>query len=449
MIIDDQRDVLEALRLLFKPEGFRVDPVQSPAAALEALKGRHYDAVLSDLNFTRDTTSGEEGLELVQQLHALNPDLPVVVMTAWASVDVAVEAMRRGARDFVEKPWDNRRLLSIVRNQVELGRALQRSKRLEAENDLLRHSDPDFIAESPVMREVVDMVQRVARADVAVLITGEAGTGKGMVARLLHRHSSRAEQPMISVNMGSVPEAVYESEMFGHVKGAFTDASSDRTGRFELADDGTLFLDEIGNVPINQQAKLLRVLETGEYEPVGSSRTRTADVRLISATNADLGALSESGEFRKDLLFRINTVEIPLPPLRKRREDILPLARQALSRLSARHRDSEAELGRDAAEALQAYDWPGNVRELQHVIERAVLLSSNDRIAAADLRLSPATHRTTSSTALGAMTLDDAERMLIRDALERADGNIHQAADALGISRSALYRRIEKHDLGD
>jgi DNA-binding NtrC family response regulator len=275
LIVDDQRDVLEALRLLFKPEGFKVDPVQSPAAALEALEGTDYDAVLTDLNFTRDTTSGEEGLDLVQRIQAIDADLPIIVMTAWASVDVAVEAMRRGARDFVEKPWDNRRLLSIVRNQVELGRALTRSKRLEAENDLLRDSDPDFISESPAMREVVDLVRRVARADVAVLITGEAGTGKGMVARLLHRHSSRAGQPMISVNMGSVPEAVYESEMFGHVKGAFTDASADRTGRFELADRGTLFLDEIGNVPIGQQAKLLRVLETGEYEPVGSSRTRT------------------------------------------------------------------------------------------------------------------------------------------------------------------------------
>ncbi|MEN1728779.1 MAG: sigma-54 dependent transcriptional regulator, partial [Pseudomonadota bacterium] len=396
----------------------------------------------------RDTTSGEEGLTLVKQIHALDADLPIIVMTAWASVDVAVEAMRRGARDFVEKPWDNRRLLSILRNQVELGRALLRSKRLEAENDLLRDSDPDFIAESAAMREVVDLVQRVARADVAVLITGEAGTGKGMVARLLHRHSARADQPMISVNMGSVPEAVYESEMFGHVKGAFTDASADRTGRFELADNGTLFLDEIGNVPSGQQAKLLRVLETGEYEPVGSSRTRTADVRLISATNADLVQLCESGEFRKDLLFRINTVEIPLPPLRERREDILPLARQALAHLSKRYRDTTVELDRNAAEALQAYDWPGNVRELQHVIERAVLLSRDDRISATDLRLSAGSSRATTPS-LGAMTLDDAERVLIRDALERAGGNVHHAAEALGISRSALYRRIEKHGLGD
>ncbi|MEM1080062.1 MAG: sigma-54 dependent transcriptional regulator [Pseudomonadota bacterium] len=448
LIIDDQRDVLEALRLLFKPEGFNVDAVQSPAAALAALAQTDYDAVLTDLNFTRDTTSGEEGLQLVERLHAINSDLPVVVMTAWASVDVAVEAMRNGARDFVEKPWDNRRLLSIVRNQVELGRALLRSKRLAAENDLLRDIDPDFIAEAPAMREVVDLVQRVAKADVAVLITGEAGTGKGMLARLLHRHSTRAKRPMISVNMGSVPEAVYESEMFGHVKGAFTDASADRTGRFELADRGTLFLDEIGNVPSSQQAKLLRVLETGEYEPVGSSRTRTADVRLISATNADLVALSESGAFRKDLLFRINTVEIPLPPLRQRREDILPLAHQALTRLSARYRDVQLALGRDAAEALQRYDWPGNVRELQHVIERAVLLSRTARIDVADLRLAPPTQRTTASR-FGAMTLDDAECMLIRDALERTGGNVNQAADALGISRSALYRRIEKHELAD
>ncbi len=446
LLVDDQRDVLEALRLLFKAEGFAVDPVQSPAAALEALDHGHHDAVLADLNYTRDTTSGDEGLDLVRQIGDRDPDLPVIVMTAWASVDVAVEAMRRGARDFVEKPWDNRRLLSIVRNQVELGRALQRSRRLEAENDLLRVDDPDFIADSPAMQEVVDRVRRVAPADVAVLITGEAGTGKGMVARLLHRHSQRAERPMISVNMGSVAEAVYESEMFGHVKGAFTDANADRTGRFELADRGTLFLDEIGNVPVGQQGKLLRVLETGEYEPVGSSRTRTADVRLISATNADLDAMGRSGEFRKDLLFRINTVEIRLPPLRERREDILPLARQALGRLSKRYRDAPGQFGRDAIDALQTYAWPGNVRELLHVIERAVLLAPGAKIAAADLQLASASTGN-STAALADMTLDDAERILVRDALDRFDGNVNRAAEALGLSRSALYRRIEKHGL--
>jgi DNA-binding NtrC family response regulator len=448
LIVDDQRDVLEALRLLFKPEGFKVDLVQSSAAALEALHSADYDVVLTDLNFTRDTTSGKEGLDLVKQIQAMDPNLPIIVMTAWASVDVAVEAMRRGARDFVEKPWDNRRLLSIIRNQIELGRALLRSKRLEAENTLLRDSDPDCVAESQAMREVLDLVQRVARADVAVLITGEPGTGKGMVARLLHRHSARANQPLISVNMGSVPEAVYESEMFGHVKGAFTDASADRTGRFELANNGTLFLDEIGNVPSSQQAKLLRVLETGEYEPVGSSRTRTADIRLISATNANLAELCESGEFRKDLYFRINTVEIALPPLRDRPEDILPLARQALSRLSKRYRNMPVEFDRDAVQALQTYQWPGNVRELQHVIERAVLLSRDERISASDLRLNAISTRS-AATSLNAMTLNDAERVLIRDALYRAGGNVHQAAEALGVSRSALYRRIEKHGLGD
>lgn len=446
LIVDDQRDVLEALRLLFKAESFRVDPVQSPAAALEALDHGRYDAVLADLNYTRDTTSGEEGLDLVRRIGERDPDLPVIVMTAWASVDVAVEAMRRGARDFVEKPWDNRRLLSIVRNQVELGRALHRSRRLEAENDLLRVDDPDFIADSPAMQEVVDRVRRVAPADVAVLITGEAGTGKGMVARLVHRHSQRADRPMISVNMGSVAEAVYESEMFGHVKGAFTDASADRTGRFELADRGTLFLDEIGNVPIGQQGKLLRVLETGEYEPVGSSRTRTADVRLISATNADLDAMCRSGEFRKDLLFRINTVEIRLPPLRERREDILPLARQALARLSKRYRDAPDAFRRDAIDALQTYAWPGNVRELMHVVERAVLLARGAKIAAADLQLTTPS-ASGSMPELASMTLDDAERILVRDALDRFDGNVNRAAESLGLSRSALYRRIEKHGL--
>ncbi|RFF30223.1 sigma-54-dependent transcriptional regulator [Wenzhouxiangella sediminis] len=445
LVVDDQRDVLEALRLLLKGEGFLVDLVNSPAAALEALQHDDFDAVIADLNYTRDTTSGEEGLELVECIQSLDSRLPVIVMTAWATIGVAVEAMRRGARDFIEKPWDNHRLLSVLNTQVELGCALRRSDRLAAENDLLRQAgDEGFIADSPAMQEVVRLIHRVAPADVAVLITGEPGTGKGVVARKIEQLSKRHGKPFISVNMGSVPEAVFESEMFGHVKGAFTDASQNRTGRFELADGGTLFLDEIGNVPASQQAKLLRVLETGEYEPVGSSRTQRADVRLISATNADLDEMVRAGEFRKDLFFRVNTVEIPLPPLRERREDILPLARHALAQLASRYGGSPEGFERCALEAMQAYAWPGNVRELLHVIERAVLLSKGPRIAAEDLRLD---HAPAPATSLEHMTLDDAERVLIRNALHRTGGNVNQAAEDLGVSRSALYRRIEKYGL--
>jgi DNA-binding NtrC family response regulator len=444
-VVDDQRDVLEALRLLLKGEGFLVDLVNSPAAALESLQHDDFDAVVADLNYTRDTTSGEEGLELVERIQALDSRLPVIVMTAWATIEVAVEAMRRGARDFIEKPWDNHRLLSVLNTQVALGRALRRSDRLAAENDLLRETgDEDFIAESSAMQQVLGLIQRVAPADVAVLVTGEPGTGKGVVARKIQQLSKRANGPFISVNMGSVPESIFESEMFGHVKGAFTDASQNRSGRFELADGGTLFLDEIGNVPASQQAKLLRVLETGEYEPVGSSRTQRADVRLISATNADLDQLVERGEFRKDLYFRVNTVEIPLPPLRERPEDILPLARHALAQLAARYGNAPDGFERCALEAMQGYAWPGNVRELLHVVERAVLLARGTRIAAEDLRLESSR---TPETGFDRMTLDDAERVLIRNALDRTGGNVNQAAEDLGVSRSALYRRIEKYGL--
>lgn len=445
LVVDDQRDVLEALRLLLKGEGFQVTLAQSPAAALEALKQQDFDAVLADLNYTRDTTSGEEGLDLVKNIQRMDRQPPVVVMTAWATIEVAVEAMRRGARDFIEKPWDNRRLLSVLRNQVALGRALRKTERLAQENALLRTGgDEAFIAESPAMREVVRLIERVAPADAGVLITGEPGTGKGLVARLIHRNSKRAEDSLISVNMGSVPETVFESEMFGHVRGAFTDAKQNRTGRFELADGGSLFLDEVGNIPPGQQAKLLRVLESGEFEPVGSSRTQHADVRVISATNADLREAVSQGGFRKDLYFRLNILEIPLPPLRRRREDILPLAEDALKRLSQRYGRNLTGLVPEAQESLRNYFWPGNVRELQHVIERAVLLGDGDKIRAADLRLDAPAGKQDS---LEGMTLDDAERTVIRNALNRCRGNVNQAAEDLGVSRSALYRRIEKHGL--
>ena len=446
LIVDDQRDVLEALRLLLKGEGFLTDLVTSPAAALESLQHQDVDAVLADLNYTRDTTSGAEGLELVQQIHGFDPHLPIVVMTAWATIDIAVEAMRRGARDFIEKPWDNHRLLSVLRNQVALRHAWRQSERLEAENALLRveDGDEDFIAESPAMQEVVTLIQRVAPADAAVLITGEPGSGKGVVARLIHRLSRRADGPLISVNMGAVPETVFESELFGHVRGAFTDARQNRTGRFELADGGSLFLDEVGNIPPGQQAKLLRVLESGEFEPVGSSRTLTADVRVISATNADLRRMVDEGQIRKDLYFRLNTVEIRLPPLRERREDIALLADHALKQIARRYGRTVRGFERPALEALQRYHWPGNVRELLHVIERAVLLGSGERVGLSDLRLEPPGD---SGPALERMTLDDAERVLVRNALDRCGGNVNQAAEELGVSRSALYRRLEKYGL--
>src|ERR1700742_3262607 len=327
LVADDQPSILEAVELLLHPQGLPVDTARSPQLLLEALGQSDYDVVLIDLNYTRDTTSGQEGLDLLSQIVGIDSSLPVIVMTAWGNVGLAVEAMRRGARDFIQKPWENERLLAILRTQVELHRALQRTQQLEAEARLLRaEGRPEFIAAAPAMQPVLQTIARIGPSDANVLITGEHGTGKEVVAQTLHALSPRSGSTLVAVNTGALPEGTFESELFGHVKGAFTDARTDRIGRFELADNGTIFLDEIGNVPIRQQAKLLRVLETGEIERVGSSRTKRVDVRVISATNSNLQEAIAAGNFREDLLFRLNTVEIPIPPLRERREDIPVLA---------------------------------------------------------------------------------------------------------------------------
>jgi DNA-binding NtrC family response regulator len=448
LIADDQRDVLEALRLLLKGEGFRTESLTSPGGVLKAVEGGDFDVLLVDLNYTRDTTSGEEGLDLVNRLRDLDATLPVVVMTAWGSVELAVEAMRRGARDFVQKPWENARLLATLRTQVELGRALRRGRRLEAENRLLRAADgPPLVALSPAMRPVLELIERVGPSDANVLITGENGTGKGVVARALHAVSPRAGRPLVTVNAGGLSETLFESELFGHVKGAFTDAKADRVGRFELADGGTLFLDEVANLPLAQQAKLLRVLETGEFEVVGSSRTRRADVRVLSATNADLDEEVRAGRFRKDLLFRLKTVEIRLPPLRDRREDIPPLAAEFLERHAAHYRKAQDPVGGFDAEAMRAllgYPWPGNVRELDHAVERGVLMARAEHVRVEDLGLRGGR---AAAVELDELSLEEVERLLIRKALARFDGNVSRAAAALGLSRSALYRRLEKHGL--
>jgi len=445
LMADDQEDVLQALRLLFKAEGWATDAVKSPAKTLEALRAHDFDLLLMDLNYARDTTSGKEGLELLAQVQALDPALPVVVMTAWSSVELAVTAMRHGARDFVQKPWENERLLAIVRNQIELGRALRKGERLEAENRLLRgEGGPPFIAESPAMRPVIELIERVGPSDANVLITGENGTGKGVIARALHAASARSARPMVTVNMGGFADGIFESELFGHVKGAFTDAKADRQGRIELADGGTLFLDEIANLPLAQQAKLLRVLETGEFERVGSSKSRRADVRFISATNADVRAETAAGRFRQDLLFRLNTVEIHLPPLRERAEDIPALANAFLRRQGGKYRKAIEGFSPEALDQLRAHAWPGNVRELEHVIERAVLMARGQLVTAGDLGLRSSTDN---APRLDDMSLEEVEAHLIRKTLARCEGNAQKAADALGLSRSAFYRRLEKYRL--
>jgi len=445
LIADDQPDVVEALRMLLKGEGYQTESASSPAGVLQALEARDFDVLLMDLNYTRDTTSGIEGLDLLKRIQLLDSGLPVVVMTAWGSVELAVEAMRRGARDFVQKPWENSRLLTILRTQIELGQALRKGQRLEAENRLLRsESRPKLIAGSKVMKPILDLIARIGPSDANVLITGEHGTGKEVVAHAVHVVSLRSTKPLVTINAGGLPEGVFESELFGHVRGAFTDAKADRVGRFELAEGGTLFLDEIANIPLSLQAKLLRVLELGEYERVGSSRTRKADVRILSATNADLNEEVRTGRFRQDLLYRLNTIEIHLPPLREREADILLLAEHFLRQHRARYQKHLIGFDGAAREMLRIHRWPGNVRELDHVVERGVLMAEGDVVRSSHLL--PRSGQT-SDTRLEDMSLEDVERFLIRKTLARYDGNVSRAAGALGLSRSALYRRLQRYGL--
>ncbi|MDH3271212.1 MAG: sigma-54 dependent transcriptional regulator [Gemmatimonadota bacterium] len=444
LVADDQPDVLEALRILLKAEGIEAVTASSPAEVCEAVEREELDLALIDLNYTRDTTSGREGLDLLTELRELDATLPIVVMTAWGSVEGAVEAMRRGARDYIEKPWDNDRLLTTIRTQVELAKALRRSQMLEGENRRLKgEGAPELIAESSTMQPVIELIDRVGPSDANVLIVGEHGTGKEVVARWLHAVSARANHALVAVNAGGFSEGVFESELFGHVRGAFTDAKTDRVGCFELAEGGTLFLDEIANVPLQQQAKLLRVLETREIQRVGSSKVRKVDVRVISATNANLGDAVASGDFREDLLYRLNTVEIRIPPLRDRPEDIPLLAEHFLRQQAGRYERPLEGFSPQAMAALRAHSWPGNVRELQHAVERSVLMARTSRIEASDLGLR---RRDDGSVLIEELTLDEAERLMIEKALERHQGNVSRAADALGLSRSALYRRLQRHE---
>ena len=443
LIGDDQQDVLEALALLLRGDVSEIVQAQSPSEVIRQVGARQFDLVLIDLNYTRDTSSGTEGLDLLEQLQAWDPTLPVIVMTAWASIDLVIATMQKGARDFIQKPWDNARVRTVVKNQIELGRALRKSQRLENENAVLRGDGAAMIvAESPAMRRVMEVVQRVAPSDANVLVRGENGTGKGVVARALHASSHRSGKAIMAVNIGGLSDSLFESELFGHVKGAFTDARQDRMGRFELADGGTLFLDEIANIGLQQQAKLLRVIENGEFERVGSSQTRKADVRLISATNAALETEVDAGRFRQDLLFRLNTVQITIPPLRERREDIGPLAAQFLQRFARRYRKDLTGFHSAAVRAMLEHPWRGNVRELEHAVERAVLMSNSSQISLADLAL-----EAPPQTTIDEMSIEEVEVLLIRKALARFDGNVSRAADLLGLSRSALYRRIQRYSV--
>jgi DNA-binding NtrC family response regulator len=450
LIADDQQDIIDALRLLLLDEGYEVTAARSPSEALERLEAADFDLAILDLNYTRDTTSGQEGFDLMERIRALDPTLPVLVMTAWSSVAGAVEAMRRGARDYIEKPWDDDKLLAAARTQVELRRAVRRNQRLqEANQRLQRGATPPFVGKAPAIEDVRQTIERVAPSDASVLITGEHGTGKEVVAAWLHAYSERRAKPLVTMNAGGLAEGIAESELFGHVKGAFTDARVDRIGCFEMADEGTFFLDEIANMPMRLQAKLLRVLQTGELARVGSSRVRYVNVRMLSATNADLHAEIEGGRFREDLLYRLNTVVIHLPPLRERKEDIEALARHFLGIHATRYRKPLTSFDADALAAMQAHAWPGNVRELGHAIERAVLMADPSATSISPRYLNLRPRGTNDAAAAEDLSLEEAERIFIEKVLARHNGDVRLAAEQLGMSRSALYRRLQQYGVRD
>ncbi|MBB1397915.1 sigma-54 dependent transcriptional regulator [Pseudoalteromonas sp. SG44-8] len=450
LVIDDQADVRMAAIVALNQIGYQCIEAQGPEQALEIISSTAISLILLDMNFKLDTTSGAEGLRFLQQLHTLSANIPVVVMTAWASVDVAVKAMQLGAVDFVEKPWNNLRLTAVVQQQLKQQKTNHDNACLKA---LHSTSDANYIALSATMQQLLARAKRAAQTNASILITGENGTGKSLLAHYIHQHSNRSEQRFVSVNIGAIAPSLFESELFGHKKGAFTDAKEDRLGRFEIANSGTLFLDEIATLPLELQSKMLRVLESQEFEVLGSSQTKIADVRIIAATNAELAKAIEEGEFRRDLLFRLNTIELHIPPLRERPEDIVELANHLLATHSKKYQRSGMTLTGEATLALTQYHWPGNVRELSHCVERAVIMSDNDNIGACDLILAQPSseasisHSAAANQSLPLLPLEELEKQMIQKALAEFNGNVIAAGEFLGLSKSAIYRRIDKHQL--
>ncbi|GEA09781.1 sigma-54 dependent transcriptional regulator [Alteromonas sp. KUL49] len=424
LVADDQSHIRESLSLMLEPEGYDIVEAASPAAVASALSSDSFDLILMDMNYSKDTTSGEEGIELIKHIRQHDKALPIVVMTAWANVELSVNALKLGANDFIEKPWNNARLLSLLNNQINLAQEKQANKRLSeaAKQDSAIDS---VIANAPSMQPVIQLIERTAASDANILLTGESGVGKSLFAGLIHNLSTRSKAPMVSVNMGALSDTLFESELFGHQKGAFTDAKANRMGRFEMADKGTLFLDEIANIPKGLQGKLLRVLESGEYEPLGSSKTKHANVRIVSASNVDFKEEIDAGRFRQDLLYRLNTITIHIPPLRNRKEDIVAIADSFLFKLRAKYRRPDLMFSDEAKAALVQHDWPGNVRELSHCVERATLMALGDEITTQDLGLIASSN----DNDFMQMTLEEAEKTLISHALESNGGNILVAAE--------------------
>jgi DNA-binding NtrC family response regulator len=457
LIADDDHNILAALKLLLSCADYEVTLASHPEQVVKLFSQESFDCVLLDLNFNLDTTSGEEGLALIEQLNKIDEIVPIVVMTGWATVELAVNAMQKGAVDFIQKPWENERVLSIVETQIRLAKQCHQAMKLNQENKLLKSDNGYFdtlIAESESMKQVLAMADQVALSDINILITGDNGTGKSLLAEHIHAKSNRNGHSLINVNMGAISENLFESEMFGHVKGAFTDARENRIGRFELADQGSLFLDEIGNIPISQQAKLLRVLESQQFEKVGASKTQQVDTRVIAATNADIEALIKAGTFRQDLLYRLNTVVLKLPSLRERIDDIIPMANHFLNVFSEKYHKQHLFFSEKALTALLTYQWPGNIRELNHMIERSVVLSTGEEICLAQLALTPLENNSQNSqhniddySDDLERTLDDIDSEVIQRRLQRHGGNMVDVAKSLGLSRSAFYRRIDKYNL--
>jgi len=453
LVVDDDEGILSALTMLLRSEGFVPLAASSPEQALVVLSREDIRCILMDLNYSADTTSGDEGLKLISAIRAQDELVPIVVMTGWGTIDVAVSTIKKGANDFIQKPWENDRLLAIINNQSKLADAEKQTQKLLQQNQLLREEanlQGAIVAKSALTVSVLNTIQHVATSDASVIFTGENGTGKSLFARYLHCLSGRSDAALISVNMGAVTESLFESEMFGHLKGSFTDAKTTRIGRFELADEGTLFLDEIANTPYSQQGKLLRVLEEKQFEKVGSSKTQNTNFRLITATNCDLHAAVSEGKFRKDLLYRINTVEIEIPPLRKRVEDIIPLANAFLAKAAKKYARTTLTITPEAEAALKGYAWPGNVRELGHVMERAQILCKGERIHLHDLglintgQIPIATVIQDQSAAQDLRAMEEIELDIIAQRLAYFNGDAVKAADSLGFSRSAFYRRLEK-----
>ncbi|GLX78559.1 sigma-54-dependent Fis family transcriptional regulator [Thalassotalea insulae] len=441
LVIDDRSDIRLSLVLLLEDHGYQVIEADNPQTAQQQLKQHTISLILLDMNFSLDTTSGEEGLQFLNWLQSAKLNTPVIAMTAWSNTDLVVQAMKLGAKDFIEKPWKNKQLIHIISQQLSLTSLQQENAKFKQQ--LTEQAIQHYQWQSACMAELLDTLKKVAATDANILLTGANGTGKSELARFVHQHSNRQHHPLISVNMGSIPENLFESEMFGHVKGAFTDAKANRIGRFELAENGSLFLDEIANIPLTQQAKLLRVLESGEYEVLGSSKTQRANCRVISATNGKFSELIANDVFREDLYYRLNTIELTVPSLQERSLDIIPLAKFFITQFSQKYHSNYCELTQGAQQALLEYHWPGNIRELSHLIERAVLLNSNALIDVEDLRLKAAAPK----QQLPIMTLRDAEIQLIKKALLQTDNHIPQAAKLLGLTKSSMYRRIEKYEL--